>query len=155
MRKRNYKLDSPPKKIWSLNQLKVSETFVGIPAAEYYKNTKGNQFIRLGLDAGYSTCHIYLLIFEFPQQKLLNSKYHNSFELVRFYREVNGQGVDEGISQLHDINWQQIIDWLNNLHVLKIQVVSSSMNGFKNIQFVSYTDKRLYEYIDKSNWRID
>ena len=149
-----YVLDSPPKKIWSLNQLKIGEYFVGVPSAEYYKNKKGNQFIKLMLDAGYSTCSIFFLIFEYPEQRLLNSKFHNSFELVRFYREVNEQGVDEGISQLHDINWEAIIDWLNNLHVLKIQVISQNQGGFKNIKFVSFTDKKIYDYINRCKWRI-
>ena len=155
MRKNKYVLDKTPKKVWSLNQLGVSQYFVGVPTAEYYKNKKGNQFIRLGLDAGYSICQVFFLIFEYPIQKLLHSKYHNSFQLVKFYKEVNEGGIDEGITQVHNINWEAIIDWLNNLHVLKIQVISQNQGGFKNIQFVSYTDKKLYDYIDKSNWRID
>lgn len=150
-----YVLDKPVKKIWNLNQLKNGECFVGIPKTEYYKNRKGNQFVKLLLDAGYSTLNIYLLVFDYPEQKLLNSKFHNSFELVRFYREVNGIPVDDNITQLHDINWSDIIDWLNSLQVLKIQVVSKSMNGFNNIRFVSFTKERLYDNIEKCNWRID
>ena len=149
------KLDDPPKKIWNLNQLKIGDCFVGIPRAEYYKNKKGNQFIRLMLDAGYSTLHIYFLVFDFPEQKILNSKFHNSFELVRFYREANNIPVDDNISQLHDIDWQKIIDWLNQLQTLKIKVVSKDMSGFKNIRFVSFTNERLYDNIEKCNWRID
>lgn len=141
------KLDEPVKKIWNLNQLKISDCFVGIPHAEYYKNKKSNQFIRLMLDAGYSTLHIYFLVFDFPQQKILNSKFHNSFELVRFYREVNGEGIDEGINQVHDINWQSIIDWLNQLQTIKIQVVNKNMNGFRNIKFVGMTDNSLADFV--------
>ena len=155
MKKRKYVLDKPVKKIWNLNQLKIGEYFVGVPTAEYYKNRKGNQFIKLMLDAGYSTCSIFFLIFEYPEQKLLNSKFHNSFELVKFYREVNEGGIDEGISQVHDINWQMIIDWLNSLHLLKIKAVNTSMNGFRNIRFVSFTKESLYDNIEKCNWRID
>ena len=140
-------LDKQPKNIWNLNQLGISDCFVGIPHAEYYKNKKNNQFIRLMLDAGYSTLHIYFLIFDWPEQKLLNSKFHNSFELVRFYREVAGEGIDEGINQVHDINWSDIIDWLNSLQILKIQVVSKSMNGFKNIKFVGMTDNNLSDFV--------
>lgn len=136
MKKRHYVLDKPVKKIWSLNQLNVSETFVGVPTAEYYKNNKGNQFIKLMLDAGYSTLHLYFLIFDFPMQKILNKKFHNSFELVRFYREANGIPVDDNITQLHDINWQEIIDCLNQEEIMKINVVSKDMNGFKRIIFV-------------------
>ena len=148
-------LDKPPKKIWSLNQLKVGDLFVGVPKGEFYENKKGNKFIRLGLDAGYSTCTIYFLVFDFPEQKLLNSKYHNSFELVKFYREVNNILVDENITQLHDINWQEIIDWLNRLKTLKIQVVSTNMNGFKNIKFISYTDESIYGFFGfEDNWRL-
>ena len=146
------KLDNPPKKIWNLNQLKTGECFVGIPKAEYYKNRKGNQFVKLLLDAGYSTLNIYFLVFDFPEQNILNNKFHNSFELVRFYREVNGIPVDDDITQLHDINWANIIDWLNSLQVLKIQVVSKSMNGFNNIRFVSFTKERLYDNFEKCNW---
>ena len=146
------KLDKPVRKIWNLNQLKISDCFVGIPHAEYYKNNKGNQFIRLMLDAGYSTLHIYFLVFDFPEQKILNSKYHNSFELVRFYRNVNGIPVDDDINQLHDINWQDIIDFLNSLQVLKIQVVSKSMNGFNNIRFVSFTHDKLTDEVGFSKW---
>ena len=134
------------KKIWNLNQLHINDCFVGIPRAEYYKNKKG-QFIRLMLDAGYSTLNIYFLIFDFPEQKILNSKYHNSFELVRFYREVNGEGIDEGITQVHDINWEEIIEFLNSLLVLKICVVSKDMSGFKNIRFVIYSDSHLADFV--------
>lgn len=140
-------LDEPPKKIWNLNQLKPGECFVGIPRAEYYMNKKNNQFIRLMLDAGYSTLNIYLLVFNYPEQKILNSKFHNSFELVRFYREVNGIPVDDNITQLHDINWQEIIDWLNSLQILKIKVVSKDMSGFKNIKFVGYSDSNLADFV--------
>ena len=150
-----YVLDKPVKKLWNLQQLKIGQTLAGIPKAEYWENRKGNKFIRLGLDYGHATCTIYFLVFDFPEQKILNSKFHNSFELVRFYREVNGIPVDDDITQLHDINWQDIIDWLNSLQVLKIQVVSKSMNGFNNIRFVSFTRERLYDNIEKCNWRID
>lgn len=141
------KLDDPPRKIWNLNQLKIGECFVGIPRAEYYKNKKNNQFIRVMLDAGYSTLHIFFLIFDFPEQKILNQKYHNSFELVRFYREVTGEGIDEGIQQVHDINWEEIIEFLNSLLVLKIRVVSKDMNGFKNIKFVGFTNDSLTDFV--------
>ena len=141
------KLDKPVKKIWNLNQLHINDCFVGIPHAEYYKNNKGHQFIRLMLDAGYSTLHIYLLIFDFPHQKILNSKFHNSFELVHFYREVTGEGIDEGIQQVHDINWQTIIDWLNSLQVLKIQVISKNMQGFRNLNFVGCTNHTLAQEV--------
>ena len=146
------KLDKPVRKIWNLNQLKIGECFVGISHAEYYKNKKGNQFIRLMFDAGYSTLHIYFLVFDFPEQKILNSKYHNSFELVRFYRNVAGEGIDEGITQLHDINWQTIIDWLNSLNTLKIKVTGQSMNGFKNIRFVGFTRNSLAEEVGFQKW---
>ena len=146
------KLDKPVRKIWNLNQLKISDCFVGIPHAEYYKNNKGNQFIRLMLDAGYSTLHIYFLVFDFPEQKILNSKYYNSFELVRFYREVTSEGIDEDIQQVHDINWSEIIDWLNSLQTLKIQIVSKSMNGFKNIRFVSFTNNKLADEVGFQKW---
>lgn len=149
------KLDNSPKKIWNLNQLKIGQTLAGIPKAEYWENRKGNKFIRIGLDYGHATCTIYFLIFDFPEQKILNSKFHNSFELVRFYRNVNGIPVDDDITQLHDINWSDIIDFLNSLQVLKIQVVSKSMNSFNNIRFVSFTRERLYDNIEKYNWRID
>lgn len=147
-----YVLDKPVRKIWNLNQLKTGECFVGIPRAEYYKNKKGNQFIRLMLDAGYSTLNIYLLIFNFPEQKILNSKYHNSFELVRFYREVNSEGIDEGIQQIHNINWEEIIEFLNSLLVLKICVVSKDMSGFKNLKFVGYSDPDLAGYVGFDEW---
>ena len=140
-------LDKPVRKIWNLNQLKISDCFVGIPHAEYYKNNKGHHFIRLMLDAGYSTLHIYLLIFDFPVQKILNSKFHNSFELVRFYRNVAGEGIDEGIQQVHDINWSDIIDWLNQLQTLKIKVISKNIDGFRNIKFVGMTDNILSEFV--------
>lgn len=154
-RKHNFVLDKNPKKIWSLNQLRVGETIIGIPYAEHWKNKKGNDFVLLKLDYGHAICNIYFLIFSFPIQKLLHNKYVNSFELVRFYREVNGIPVDDDITQLHDINWQDIIDFLNNLQILKIQVVSKSMNGFNNIRFVSFTRERLYDNIEKCNWRLD
>jgi hypothetical protein len=155
MKRKNYVLDKKPKKIWNLNQLGVSETFVGVPNASYYKNTKGNQFIKLNLDAGYSTCSIFFLIFEYPIQKLLHKKYSNSFQLARFYREVNGIPVDDNITQLHDIDWEEVIDCLNSLQTIKIQVVSKNMNGFKNIRFVGYTDESLYDFFEfKENWRL-
>lgn len=141
------KLDDSPTKIWNLNQLKTGECFVGIPRAEYYMNKKNNQFIHLMLDAGYSTLHTYLLIFDFPEQKILNSKFHNSFELVRFYRNVNGEGIDEGIQQVHDINWEEIIEFLNSLMVLKICVVPKDRGGFKNIRFVGYSDSNLTDFV--------
>lgn len=137
-------LGRKPKRIWNLNQLSVSDTLAGIPKAEYWENKKGNKFIRIGLDYGHATCTIYFLIFDFPQQKLLNSKFHNSFELVKFYREANGIPVDDNITQLHDINWSDIIDWLNSLLILKIQVVSKDMSGFKNIRFV---DSNLTDFV--------
>lgn len=142
-----YVLDKPVKKLWNLQQLKIGQTLAGIPKAEYWENRKGNKFIKLGLDYGHATCTIYFLIFDFPQQKILNSKFHNSFQLVKFYREANGIPVDDDITQLHDINWQEIIDWLNSLQTLKIQVVSKSMNGFKNIGFVGYSDSNLAEFV--------
>lgn len=130
-------LDKKPRNVWNLNQLHVGDFFTGIPHAEFYKNKKNNMFIHMMLDAGYSTCHIYFLIFEYPIQKVLKSYIQNSFELVRFYREANNIPVDDEITQLHDIDWQEIIDWMNDLHVLKIQVVSKNMKGFKNIKFIS------------------
>ena len=142
-----YVLDKPVKKLWNLQQLKIGQTLAGIPKAEYWENRKGNKFIRLGLDYGHATCTIYFLIFDFPEQKLLNSKFHNSFELVRFYREANNIPVDDDITQLHDINWQTIIDWLNSLQVLKIQVVSKSINGFKNLRFVGMSDNNLADFV--------
>ena len=147
-----YVLGKPVKKLWNLQQLRIGQTLAGIPKAEYWENRKGNKFIRVGLDYGHATCTIYFLIFDFPEQKILNSKFHNSFELVRFYREVNGIPVDDDISQLHDIDWQDIIDWLNNLQVLKIQVVSKSMNGFNNIRFVSFTRDKLTEKVGFQKW---
>ena len=147
-----YVLDKPVKKLWNLQQLKIGQTLAGIPKAEYWENRKGNKFIRVGLDYGHATCTIYFLIFDFPEQKILNNKFHNSFELVRFYREVNGIPVDDDISQLHDIDWQDIIDWLNSLQVLKIQVVSKSMNGFNNIRFVSFTRDKLTEKVGFQKW---
>ena len=137
-------LDKPVKILWNLQQLKIGQTLAGIPKAEYWENKKGNKFIRIGLDYGHATCTIYFLIFDFPQQKLLNSKFHNSFELVKFYREANGIPVDDNITQLHDINWSDIIDWLNSLLILKIQVVSKDMSGFKNIRFV---DSNLTDFV--------
>ena len=141
-------LDKPVKKLWNLQQLKIGQTLAGIPKAEYWENRQANKFIKLGLDYGHATCTIYFLIFDFPEQKILNSKYHNSFELVRFYREANNIPVDGNINQLHDIDWQKIIDWLNSLQVLKIRVVSKSMNGFQNIKFVGMTDNNLAEFVD-------
>ena len=146
------KLDKPVKKIWNLNQLHINDCFVGIPHAEYYKNNKNHQFIRLMLDAGYSTLHIYFLVFDFPEQKILNSKVHNSFELVRFYREANNIPVDDNISQLHDIDWEKIIDWLNQLQTTKIKVISKSMNGFNNLHFVGFTDSHLVDYVGFDKW---
>lgn len=142
-----YVLDKPVKKLWNLQQLKIGQTLTGIPNAEYWENRKGNKFIRLGLDYGYATCTIYFLIFDFPVQKILNNNFHNSFELVSVYRIVVGEGIDEGITTVHDINWQEIIDWLNQLQTLKIQVVSKSMNGFNNIKFVGMTDNTLAEEV--------
>ena len=147
-----YVLDKPVKKLWNLQQLKIGQTLAGIPKATYWENRKGNKFIKLGLDYGHATCTIYFLIFDFPEQKILNSKFHNSFELVRFYREANGIPVDEDITQLHDINWENIIDWLNSLQTLKIQVVSKSMNGFQNIKFIGYTDESLAKYVSFQEW---
>ena len=141
------KLDDPPRKIWNLNQLHINDCFVGIPRAEYHKNKKGNQFIRLMLDAGYSTLHIYFLVFDFPEQKILNSKYNNSFQLVKFYREANGIPVDDDITQLHDISWSDIIDWLNSLLILKICVTSKDMAGYRNIRFVDMTDNNLANFV--------
>ena len=145
-------LDKPVKILWNLQQLKIGQTLAGIPKAEYWENKKGNKFIRIGLDYGHATCTIYFLIFDFPQQKLLNSKFHNSFELVRFYREANNIPVDEGITQLHDINFQNIVDWLNSLQTLKIQVVSKSMNGFNNLRFVAFTNNSLAENVGFQKW---
>lgn len=142
-----YVLDKPVKKLWNLQQLKIGQTLVGIPTAKYYQNRKGNKFIRLGLDYGHATCTIFFLIFDYPQQKILNSKYHNSFELVRFYREANNIPVDDNISQLHDIDWEKIIDWLNQLQTIKIKVISKSMNGFNNLHFVGFTDSNLSEFV--------
>ena len=88
------KLDKPIKKLWNLQQLKIGQTLAGIPKAEYWENRKGNKFIKLGLDYGHATCTIYFLIYNFPHQNILNSKFHNSFELVRFYREANNIPVD-------------------------------------------------------------
>lgn len=147
-----YVLDKPIKKIWNLNQLNPREFFIGIPKAEIYENKKKNKFVKLMLDAGYSILHIYFLIFDFPEQKLLNSKYNNSFELVKFYRESNGILVDDDITQLHDINWEGIIDWVNSLRTLKIQVVSKNMNGFRNIRFIRYTNNSLAEEVGFQKW---
>lgn len=140
-------LDKPIKKLYNLQQLKIGQTLTGIPNAEYFENKKGNKFIRLGLDYGYAVCNIFLLIFSFPEQKILNNKFHNSFELVRFYRNVNGILVDDDINQLHDIDWSEIIDWLNSLNTLKIKVTGQSMNGFKNIRFVGFTRNSLAEEV--------
>ena len=150
-----YVLDKQVKKIWGLNQMKIGETLCGVPKASYYKNKKSHEFVVIDLDYGYAVCKIFFLIFSFPEQKLLNSKFHNSFELVRFYREVTGEGIDEGINQVHNINWQEIIDFLNSLQILKIQVLSKDMAGYRNIRFVSFTKERLYDNIEKCNWRID
>ena len=147
-----YVLDKPVKQLWNLQQLKIGQTLAGIPKAEYWENRKGNKFIKLGLDYGHATCTIYFLIFDFPEQKILNSKFHNSFELVRFYRNVAGEGIDEGITQLHNINWQIIIDWLNSLNTLKIKVTGQSMNGFKNIRFVGFTRNSLAEEVGFQKW---
>ena len=87
-------------------------------------------------------------MFDFPEQKILNSKYHNSFELVHFYREANEIPVDDDITQLHDINWSDIIDWLNQLQTLKIKVISKNINGFRNIKFVGMTDNSLIDFVD-------
>lgn len=147
-----YVLDKPVKKLWNLQQLRIGQTVAGIPKAEYWENRKGNKFIRVGLDYGHAICTIYFLIFDYPLQKILNSKFHNSFELVRFYREVNGEGIDEGINQVHDINWQEIIDWLNSLQVLKIQVVSKDMQGFRNLKFVGCTNHTLAQEVGFDKW---
>ena len=141
------KLDEPVKKLYNLQQLKIGQTLAGIPKAEFWENRKGNKFIRLGLDYGHATCTIYFLIFDFPHQKILNSKFENSFQLVKFYHEANGIPIDDNISQLHDIDWQKIIDWLNQLQTLKIQVVSRNTNGFKNIRFVGMTDNNLANFV--------
>lgn len=148
-------LDKPVKRIWGLNQMKIGETLCGVPKAYHYKNKNSNEFVVIDLDYGHAICHIYFLVFDFPEQKILNSKFHNSFELVRFYREVNGEGIDEGIQQVHNINWKEIVEFLNNLEVLKIQVISKDTAGYKNIRFVSFTKERLYDNIEKCNWRID
>lgn len=129
-------IDKAPKKIWGLNQMKISETFTGIPTAEYYKNKKENQFIHLMLDAGYSTCHIYFLIFDFPLQKVLNKNIHNSFQLVKHYRQSHNIAIDNDITMFHDIDWREIIDWVNKEETMKIQVISKNMNGFQNIKFL-------------------
>lgn len=152
MKKRNYILDKPHKKIWGLNQMKIGETLCGVPQASYYKNKNSNEFVVIDLDYGYAVCKIFFLIFSFPEQKILNSKFHNSFELVRFYREANNIPVDDNISQLHDIDWQEIIDWLNQLQTLKIQVVSKSMNGFNNIRFVGCTNHTLAQEVGFDKW---
>lgn len=142
-----YVLDKPVKKIWGLNQMKIGETLCGVPKASYYKNKNFHEFVVIDLDYGYAVCKIFFLIFSFPIQKLLHNKYVNSFELVKFYREANNIPVDDNISQLHDIDWEKIIDWLNQLQTLKIQVVSKSMNGFKNIRFVGMTDNSLANFV--------
>lgn len=137
MRKNHFVLDKPVKHIYNLNQLKVGDCLTGIPRAEYYKNKKGHQFIRIDLDYGYAVCKIYCLIFDFPEQKILNSKYHNSFQLVKYYRECNRIPVDPNISLLHDINWHKIIDWINQEQIMKIQVISKNIQGFRNIRFLN------------------
>lgn len=147
-----YVLDKPVKKLWNLQQLRIGQTLAGIPKAEYWENRKGNKFIRLSLDYGHATCTIFFLVFDFPEQKILNSKFNNSFELVRFYREVTGEGIDEGIQQVHNVNWADIIDWLNQLQTLKIQVISKSMNGFNNLRFVSFTKNSLTDEVGFSKW---
>lgn len=152
MKRKKYVLDRKPKKIWNLNQLRVGDCISGIPTASYFKNKKQNEFVKLSLDYGHATCTIYFLIFDFPEQKILNSKFHNSFELVRFYREANNIPVDDNISQLHDIDWQKIIDWLNQLQTLKIQVVSKSMNGFNNMKFVGCTNHTLAQEVGFDKW---
>ena len=154
MKKRNYILDKPVKKIWGLNQMKIGESICGIPIAYHYKNKNSHEFVVIDLDYGYAVCKIFFLIFDFPEQKILNSKYHNSFELVRFYREANNIPVDEGITQLHDINFQNIVDWLNSLQTLKIQVVSKSMNGFNNLRFVAFTNNSLAENVGFQKWIV-
>ena len=136
MKKTHYILDKPVKKIYSLNQMRVGDTLSGVPLASYYKNKKWNEFIKLDLDYGHAICHIYFLVFDFPIQKVLPSYIYNSFELVKFYRQSNNIPVDDEITQLHDIDWQEIIDWLNQTELLKIQVVSRNINGFKNIRFI-------------------
>lgn len=141
------KLDKPVNKIWNLNQMKIGESLCGVPKASYYKNKNSNEFVVIDLDYGHAVCKIFLLIFSFPEQKILNSKFHNSFELVRFYREANNIPVDDNISQLHDINWQEIIDWLNQLQTIKIKVISKSMNGFNNLHFVGFTDSHLVDHV--------
>ena len=147
MKKRNYILDKPVKKIWGLNQMKIGESICGIPIAYHYKNKNSHEFVVIDLDYGYAVCKIFFLIFDFPEQKILNSKFHNSFELVRFYREANNIPVDDNISQLHDIDWQKIIDWLNQLQTLKIKVISKNIDGFRNIKFVGMTDNILSEFV--------
>ena len=145
-------LDKPVKKIWGLNQMKIGESICGIPIAYHYKNKNSHEFVVIDLDYGYAVCKIFFLIFDFPEQKILNSKFHNSFELVRFYREVTGEGIDEGIQQVHDINWQDIIDFLNTLQTLKIQVVSKDMQGFQNLKFVGCTNHTLAQEVGFDKW---
>jgi len=147
-----YVLDKQVKKIWGLNQMKIGETLCGVPKASYYKNKKSHEFVVIDLDYGYAVCKIFFLIFSFPEQKLLNSKFHNSFELVRFYREANNIPVDDNITQLHDINWSDIIDWLNKLQTIKIKVISKSMNGFNNLHFVGFTDSNLSDFVGFDEW---
>ena len=147
-----YVLDKPVKKLYNLQQLKIGQTLAGIPTAEYWENRKGNKFIRLGLDYGHATCTIYFLIFDFPEQNILNRKFHNSFQLVKFYREANNIPVDDNISQLHDIDWDKIINWVNQLQTVKIQVISKSMNGFNNLHFVGFTDSHLVDYVNFGKW---
>lgn len=88
------------------------------------------------LDAGFSTLNIYFLIFDFSLQKVLNKNIHNSFQLVKYYRQSQNIPIDEDITMLHDIDWQEIIDWLNGEGTMKIQVISKNMNGFQNIKFL-------------------
>lgn len=152
MKKRNYILDKPVKKIWGLNQMKIGESICGIPIAYHYKNKNSHEFVVIDLDYGYAVCKIFFLIFDFPEQKILNMKFHNSFELVKFYREVNGIPVDEDITMVHDINWQDIIDWLNSLQVLKIQVISKNMQGFRNLKFVGCTNHTLAQEVGFDKW---
>ena len=135
--RKHFVLDKPVKRIWGLNQMRIGESICGVPSSFYYKNKKGNEFIKLELDYGHAICHIYFLVFDFPEQKILNSNFHNSFQLVKFYRECNGIPIDSNITQLHDINWQDIIDWLNSLQIIQIKVISKNIGGFKNIKFLS------------------
>lgn len=136
MKKKNYILDKPVKKVWNLNGLQIGQTLSGIPTASHYINRKGNDFLLLKLDYGHAICNIYFLIFSFPEEKFLNKNIHNSFELVKYYRESNNIAIDEDITMFHDIDWQEIIDWVNKEETMKIQVINQNMNGFKNIKFL-------------------